>query len=118
MNDILQKNLVVGAPPSSASRKYRPWSKGRVWSAFILGMHAAFFMSFFFFPVFAVFGFASGLAAVILTGIEIRNFPEARMSGPVKWARITGFVGLIGGPVALFLFTVIFVIFAGAAIPV
>jgi hypothetical protein len=86
---------------------YRPWSKGRVWTAFFLGMHAAGCMTFFFHPLFAFFGFAFGLPAVILTSIEIREFPEARRSGAVKWSRITGLIGLIGGPIALFLFGLI-----------
>jgi hypothetical protein len=83
---------------------YRPWSRGRVWAIFILGMHAGGFMTFFFHPVFSFFGFGCGLPAVILSSREIRDYPAARTAGPVKWGRITGFIGLIGGAIAFVLF--------------
>ena len=83
---------------------YRPWSRGRVWVLFFFGMHAAGCMTFFFHPFFSLLGFAFGLPAVILSGMEIREFPEARNAGPVRWGRVTGFIGLIGGPIAFVIF--------------
>jgi hypothetical protein len=114
MDDRLQYQSSGAASASSEPRRYRPWTKGRVWAAFILGMHAAVFMTFFFIPWIAFLGFCTGLPAVILTGIEIRQFKEARASGPVKWARITGLIGLIGGPICTILFGLLFVAFVGA----
>jgi hypothetical protein len=98
---------VVEAADVIQPKAYRPWSRRRVWAIFILGMHSAGFMTFFFHPVFAFFGLGCGLPAVILSGMEIRDFPEARNAGPVKWGRITGFIGLIGGPISVLLFGVI-----------
>ena len=103
-----------GAPREIAPVKtagYRPWSRGRVWAIFILGMHAGGFMTFFFHPVFSFFGFACGLPAVILSSREIRDYPAARNAGPVKWGRITGFIGLIGGAIAFVLFFAIIAAF-------
>lgn len=94
-------------PPVPQTAAYRPWSRGRVWVLFMFGMHAAGCMTFFFHPVFAFFGLAFGLPAVILSGIEIREFPEARHSGPVRWGRITGLIGVIGGPICMVLFGLI-----------
>ena len=104
--------ITVGSPeslPGPPRSEYRPWSRGRVWVLFMLGMQAAGCMTFFFHPVFALMGFAFGLPAVILSGMEIRRFPEARHAGPVRWGRITGMIGLIGGPICLAVFTVIIV---------
>ncbi len=89
---------------------YRPWSRGRVWTLFFLGIHAAGCMTFFFHPFFALFGFGFGLPAVILASKEIKEFPEAREAGPVKWGRRTGLIGLIGGPIAFVLFGVILLV--------
>ena len=64
-------------------------------------------MTFFFHPVFSFMAFAFGLPAVILAYMEVRDHPEARGAGPVRWGRITGLIGLIGGPIAFVLFFLI-----------
>ena len=91
-------------PVAPAPQGYRPWRRGRVWTLFMLGMHAAGFMTFFFHPVFSFLAFALGLPAVILAAKEVRDYPEARNAGPVRWGRITGLIGLIGGSIAFILF--------------
>lgn len=106
MTDIDPTDLAQSAPETQPPAPvppavYRPWSHPRVWAIFFLGMHAAGFMTFFFHPFFALCGFGCGLPAVLLSSAEIRDFPEARRAGPVKWGRITGQIGLIGGPIAL-----------------
>ena len=91
-------------PSPPAPRGYRPWSRGRVWTLFFLGVQSAGFMTFFFHPVFSFMAFAFGLPAVILAAMEVRDYPEARNAGPVRWGRITGLIGLIGGSVSFVLF--------------
>ena len=106
MNEIHPNSPTPSSSPTTR-RPYRPWSRARVWVLFMFGMHAAGCMTFFFHPIFAVFGFAFGLPAVILAAIEIREYPEARFAGPVRWGRITGLIGAIGGPVSLLLFGIL-----------
>ncbi|MFO8073076.1 MAG: hypothetical protein R6V85_14490 [Polyangia bacterium] len=79
---------------------YNPYGRGRAWAIFILGMHAAGFMMFFFHPVFSLIGFGVGLPGAILARREIAEFPKAANHPFIKWGRITSLVGLIGGGIA------------------
>jgi len=77
---------------------YRPWTRGRVYVTFILGMHAvSFVMSIH--PVLALFGLGFGIPAVILANKEIEEFPQAADHPFIRWGKLTGKIGLIGGPI-------------------
>jgi hypothetical protein len=89
---------------------YRPWSRGRVYMTFILGMHSAGFMMFFLHPVFALIGLGFGIPAMILANKEIDEFPQAAAHPFVKWGRITGKIGVIGGPIVVVLWVVIAIV--------
>jgi len=94
---------------------YRPWSRSRTYMVFILGMHAAGFMMFFFHPVFPIFGLAFGIPAAILAGREIREIPESADHPFVRWGKLGGKIGVIGGPVAIAVWIIVGVIIAAAS---
>jgi hypothetical protein len=77
---------------------YRPWTRGRVYVTFILGMHAASFMMSLH-PVLALFAMGFGIPAVLLANKEIEEFPEAEQHPFIKWGKLTGKIGMIGGPI-------------------
>ena len=103
---------IVEAGPEGA---YRPWSRGRTYVVFILGMHAASFMMFAFHPVFPIFALAFGIPAVIIANREIDEIPESAGHPFIVWGRRTGLIGLIGGPIALLLWVLVVVIVLAVA---
>ena len=103
------------AIPVNASPSYRPWSRGRTYVIFILGMHAVSFMMFFFHPVFPIFGLAFGIPAYITANREIAEIPEAEHHPFIKWGKRGGLIGLIGGPIAIVLWILVVVIIAAVA---
>jgi hypothetical protein len=94
---------------------YRPYSRGRVYAIFILGMHTAGFMMFFFHPLFALIAIGCGIPAVVLANKEIEEFPQAAEHGFVKWGKRTGQIGLIGGPIVLALWIIVLVVVLAVA---
>ena len=90
---------------------YRPWTRGRVYVSFILGMHAvSFVMSMH--PVLALFGLGFGIPAVLLANKEIEEFPEAEHHPFIKWGKLTGKIGLIGGPIYFVVGMIVIIIIA------
>ena len=102
-------------PPLAGPSDYRPYSRGRVYAVFILGMHTAGFMMFFFHPLFALFAIGCGIPAVVLANREIEEFPEASEHGFIKWGKRTGQIGLIGGPIVLGIWNIVLVVVLAVA---
>ena len=90
---------------------YRPWTRGRVYVVFILGMHAvSFLMSLH--PVLALIGLGFGIPAVLLANKEIEEYPEAAEHPFIKWGKLTGKIALIGGPIYAVISTIVIIIIA------
>lgn len=96
--------------------EYRPWSRGRVYVAFILGLHAAGFMMVFVHPVFAIMGLAFGIPALIIANKEIDEFPQSADHPFIRWGKIGGKIGLIGGPIVIVVWIVIIAVGVGLSI--
>jgi hypothetical protein len=77
---------------------YRPWTRARVYVSFILGMHAAGFMMSLH-PVLALFALGFGIPAVLVANKEIEEYPQAAAHPFIHWGRLTGKIGIIGGPI-------------------
>ncbi len=96
--------------PVTPDTNYRPWSRGRTYVIFILGMHAVTFMMFFFHPVFPLVALGFGIPAYITANREIAEMPQAANHPFIIWGRRGGLIGLIGGPIATFLWILVLVI--------
>jgi hypothetical protein len=96
--------------------EYRPWTRGRTYVVFILGMHAASFMMAFFHPVFAILGFAIGIPTVVVANREIDEIPQAADHPFILWGKRCGKIGLIGGPIVILVWIIIIAVGVGISI--
>lgn len=99
-----------GVAIGPVSGGYKPWTRWRVYTSFILGVSAATMLLICIAPQAVVLGWMAlgmGLPAWLIGRKEVAEFPEAAGHGFIKWGIRTGMLSTILGPISAIVWIII-----------